>query len=203
MNKRHLHHLWRRFRVLKPWYFLVIAAIAGIICVFAMRNNYEHMVQLRNDLYTADKDNGDVAKALNNLRNYVYGHMNTNLSSGNTSVYPPIQLKYTYDRLVQAQGQDAASQNSQIYTQAQAYCEQQNSTDFSGRNRVPCIEDYVSKHTTSATANIPDSLYKFNFVSPTWSPDLAGWSMAIAVLSTFTAGFLFVIQRWFKHLVND
>lgn len=203
MNKRHLHHLWRRFRVLKPWYFLVIAAIAGVVCIFAMRSNYEHMVKLRNALYTADAQNGDVTTALNNLRNYVYGHMNTNLSSGNTGVYPPIQLKYTYDRLVQAQGQDAATQNTQIYTQAQAYCEQLNSTDFSGRNRVPCIEDYVSKHTTSATANIPDSLYKFNFVSPTWSPDLAGWSMAIAVLSTFTAGFLFVIQRWFKHLVND
>jgi hypothetical protein len=202
MNKRHLHHLWRRFRVLKPWYFLVIAAAAGIICVFAMRSNYQHMVKLREALYSADENNGDVTKALNDLRNYVYSHMNTNLSAGNTSVYPPIQLKYTYNRLVQAQGSDAAAQNTAIYTQAQAFCEQQNSTDFSGRNRVPCIEDYVSKHTTAAPI-IPDGLYKFNFVSPTWSPDLAGWSMAIAILSTLAAGFLFVIQRWFKHLVNS
>jgi preprotein translocase subunit SecF len=203
MNKRHLHHLWRRFRVLKPWYLLVVAAVFGLICIFAMRSNYQHMVTLRETLYAADKDNGDVTKALNDLRNYVYGHMNTNLSAGNTSVYPPIQLKYTYDRLVQAQGQAATDLNSRIYTEAQAYCEQQNSTDFSGRNRVPCIEDYVSKHTASATADIPDSLYKFNFVSPTWSPDLAGWSMLIAILSTLAAVFLFIIQRWFKHLVNS
>ena len=202
MNKRHLHHLWRRFRILKPWYFLIIAMIAAVVCVFAMRSNNQHMVKLREALYTADQQNGDITKALNDLRNYVYSHMNTNLASGNTSVYPPIQLKYTFDRLVQAQGTDAATQNSRIYTEAQAYCEQQNSSDFSGRNRVPCIEDYVSKHSTAAPV-IPDSLYKFNFISPTWSPDLAGWSMFIAIMSALAAGLLFVIQRWFKHLVNS
>jgi hypothetical protein len=202
MNKRHLHHLWRRFRVLKPWYFLILAVIASVVCVFAMRSNNQHMAQLREKLYIADQQGGDVTKALNDLRNYVYGHMNTNLSAGNTSVYPPIQLKYTYDRLVQAQGSDAAAQNTRIYTEAQAYCEQQNSADFSGRNRVPCIEDYVSKHTTTATV-IPDGLYKFNFISPTWSPDLAGLSMATAVLSVIAAIFLFILQRWFKHLVNS
>lgn len=203
MDKRHLHHLWRRFRLLKPWYFLVIAAILAVVCAFAMRNNYQQMVQLRNDLYTVDEQGGDVEMALNKLRNYVYGHMNTNLSAGNTGVYPPVQLKHTYDRLVQAQGAEATAQNSQIYTEAQAYCEQQNSADFSGRNRVPCIEDYVSKHTTAAAATVQDSLYKFNFVSPTWSPDLAGWSMVGAVLSVLAAVVLFIFQRWFKHLVNS
>lgn len=202
MNKRHLHHLWRRFRVLKPWYFLIIAAVAIPICVTALRNNYQHMVKLREAVYTADEHNGDVATALNNLRNYVYAHMNTNLSTGSTGVYPPIQLKYTYDRLVQAQGTNTAAQNTRIYTEAQAYCEQQNSADFSGRNRVPCIENYVSTHTPSKLTTIPDSLYKFNFVSPTWSPDLAGWSMFVAVTSVVAAAFLFVLQRWFKHLVS-
>lgn len=203
MNKRHLHHLWRRFRVLKPWYFLVIALISLIVCLFALRSNNQHMVKLRQAVYSADEKNGDVSMALNNLRNYVYQHMNTNLSSGNTGIYPPIQLKYTYDRLVQAQGSATAAQNAKIYTDAQAYCEQQNSTDFSGRNRVPCIENYVSQHSVGKAAPIPDSLYKFNFISPTWSPDLAGWSMVVTVVSVLIAVFLFVFQRWFKHYVND
>ncbi|MBC7581573.1 hypothetical protein H7097_01760 [Aeromicrobium sp.] len=202
MNKRHLHHLWRRFRVLKPWYLLIVAAVFAVVFLFAIRSNYQHMVKLRETLYTADQQNGDVTRALNDLRNYVYSHMNTDLSTGNTSVYPPIQLKYTYDRLVQAQGNEAATQNTQVYTAAQAYCEAQNSADFSGRNRVPCIEDYVSKRTSSAES-IPDSLYKFNFVSPTWSPDVAGWSLVAAILSVLAATFLFVFQRWFKHLVQS
>lgn len=202
MNKRHLHHLWRRFRVLKPWYLLVVTAITLPICIIALRDNYQHMVKLREAVYAADEQNGDITTALNNLRNYVYQHMNTNLSTGNTGVYPPIQLKYTYDRLVQAQGNNTAAQNTKIYTEAQAYCERQNSTDFSGHNRVPCIENYVSTHTPAKGSAIPDSLYKFNFVSPTWSPDLAGWSLAVSILSALAAAFLFVLQRWFKHLVT-
>lgn len=202
MNKRHLHHLWRRFRVLKPWYFLLAAIVTGALCVVALRNNYQHMVQLRDAVYTADEQNGNIRAALDELRAYVYKHMNTNLSSGNTGIYPPIQLKNTYDRLVKAQGDQTAAANQKIYTEAQAYCEQQNSTDFSGRNRVPCIQQYVSTH-TNTTSTIPDSLYKFDFVSPKWSPDLAGWTMLLTVLNLLAAIFLFILQRWFKHLVNS
>jgi hypothetical protein len=49
---------------------------------------------------------------------------------------------------------------------------------------VPCIQQYVQSHSkTAVTATIPDALYKFSFVSPSWSPDLAGWSLLIALLS--------------------
>ncbi len=201
MNKRQLHHLWTKFRVLKPWYFLVLAVITGIICLFAMRSNYSHMATLRQAVYDADQKGSGVSEALNSLRTYVYGHMNTNLAVKD-GVYPPIQLKYTYDRLVTAEGAQAAASNSQIYTDAQHYCEQQDSIDFSGHNRVPCIEAYVNSHNTAAGAAIPDSLYKFNFASPRWSPDLAGWSAVLTVLSVVTAAGLYTLQRWFKHLVS-
>lgn len=200
MNKRHLHHFWTRFRVLKPWYFLVLAAITGTVFIFAMRNNYTHMAKLRQAVYDADKSGQGVDAALNDLRHYVYAHMNTNLATKD-GVYPPIQLQYTYERLVQAQGDQAAASNTQLYTQAQHYCEALDSVDFSGHNRVPCIESYVSSHSTAAGANVPDSLYKFNFASPRWSPDLAGWTEAATLLLILTAAGLYILQRWFKHLV--
>ncbi|HEY9714708.1 MAG TPA: hypothetical protein V6C72_14670, partial [Chroococcales cyanobacterium] len=84
------------------------------------------MAKLRDAVYTADKNDGDVTGALKALQVYVTNHMNTDLSSGNTSIYPPIQLKYTYDRLVQTESDQVAKangQNSQIYTDAQHYCE--------------------------------------------------------------------------------
>ena len=196
MNKRHLHHYWRKFRVLKPWYFLLVATIFGVISIVALRGNYQHMTVLRDTVYSADKDNGDVAKALNELRSYVYTHMNTNLATSD-GVYPPIQLKYTYDRLVTAESARVAAANTQLYTQAQAYCQQQNSTDFSGRNRVPCISQYVSSHGAKPQA-VPDALYKFNFASPRWSPDLAGWSIVITLVSLSLATVLIVTNRWFK-----
>lgn len=197
MDKRYLHHVWTKLRWLKPWYFLVLAIIATAVCVFALRANNEHMVQLRNAVYQADKDNGDVAGALRDLQAYVTSHMNTDLSSGSNAVYPPIQLKYTYERLVQAQ-KDAQT-SSQLYTQAQHYCESRNSVDFSGRNRVPCIEQYVQSHGGAKPSTIPDALYKFDFVSPRWSTDLAGWSLLAAMLLWLSFAVSLLVRLWFKH----
>lgn len=177
MPKRRAHQVRTSHRAIKPWYLLIIAVVSTLMCVFALRANNEHMITLRNDVYSADKNDGDVQTALRSLQAYVTAHMNTNLSAGPNAVYPPIQLKYTYERLIKAQT-DSTNAND-VYTQAQQYCEGQNSRDFSGRNRVPCIEQYVNEH-TATKANIPDALYKFSFVSPKWSPDLAGWSMLIA-----------------------
>jgi hypothetical protein len=186
MNKRRLHHVWTTLRWIKPWYFLVLTIISAVICITALRDNNEHMLRLRDEVYAADKDNTDVASALQALQAYVTTHMNTNLSTGPNAVYPPIQLKYTYDRLVQAQADQAAASNSQLYTDAQNYCQSQIPTGFSGRYRVPCIEQYVQSHDTSLP-KINDALYKFDFVTPVWSADLAGWSLlATAALALAT-----------------
>lgn len=201
MNKRHLHHLWTKLRWIKPVYFLILALICTVVCIFALRANNEHMIKLRNDVYSADKDNGNVELALQHLQAYVTSHMNTNLDSGNGTVYPPIQLKYTYQRILQAESQSAANANTGLYTAAQTYCQQQDSVDFSGRNRVPCIEQYVETH-DAQLPTIPAALYEFSFISPTWSPDLAGWTLLLAVLS----GILFVItllaDQWFRRQVT-
>lgn len=200
MNKRHLHHIWRYFRTIKPWYFLILTLVSGVIAITALRSNNQHMVTLRNTVYQADKDGGDYRAALNNLRNYVYAHMNTNLVAGADAVYPPIQLKYTYDRLVTAESARVAAANQQVYTDAQAYCEQLYPDSFSGGPRVPCITNYVGTHGTKAQP-IPDDLYKFSFASPAWSPDLAGWSLLVTVLSAALFVVSFLADRWFKkHL---
>src|SRR5215467_9835129 len=125
MDKRRLHHLWTKFRLVKPRYFLAIAVVSVVICVFALRANNEHMIKLRSAVYTADQNDTNVQSSLQALQAYVTAHMNTNLSAGPDPVYPPIQLKYTYDRLVQAQSDSLAQTNTQLYTNAQHYCEEQ------------------------------------------------------------------------------
>ena len=198
MNKHRLRHLWTRLRYIKPWYFLIIAIISAVTCIYALRANDEHMIKLRNAVYAADQNSTDVQQALQNLQAYVTTHMNTNLST-NTSVYPPIQLKYTYDRLVQAQTTAAETANTQLYTDAQHYCEQQDPVDFSGHNRVPCIEQYVQSHDTQLP-QIPADLYKFDFVSPTWSPDLAGWTLIVTALSGLFFVVTFAVSWWLRRL---
>jgi len=176
------------------WAFLVLALFFGAMSVIALRHNNQTMIGLRNDLFAADKDNGDVNSALNNLRDYVYAHMNTDLSSGGNTIKPPIQLKYTYHRLVEAQQQELDSQNSQLYTQAENYCQQQDPTDYYGYYRIPCVENYLTNHglSTANVTNIPVGLYEFDFVSPAWSPDLAGWSLVATAALLTIAIFKFV-----------
>ena len=180
-DKKRLHHTWTRIRSIKIWY-LVVAFICMVgITAFALRHNNQQMIVLRDKVYQADKNNQDVEAALYDLRTYVYGHMNTSLSTGKTAVYPPIQLKYTYERLLTAQQESVKRQNEQIYTEAQKHCEQLHPESYSGGPRVPCIRDYVAGKGVQVK-DIPDSVYKFDFIAPTWSPDLAGLSLVITVM---------------------
>lgn len=162
-----------------------MTVVFGLIAVASLRSNNQNMIELRQAVYDADEQGGDVEAALRELREYVYSHMNTNLSAGNNTIYPPIQLKYTYERLL-TEKQVAVGGNGGLYTEAQDYCEEKHPGAFYGRDKLPCIREYLSSHgadmDVDETPAIPSDQYKFDFVSPKWSPDLAGWSLVIAVV---------------------
>lgn len=198
MNKRHLHHLWTKVRYIKAWHFFALFLLSLMISVFALRSNNLNMVHLRDQVYEADKNNGNVEQALQNLRNYVQRHMNTELSSGATAVYPPIQLKYTYERLQQAENERIQVANNALYTQAQKVCESLYPGSFSGGPRVPCIEQYIAQHGVKVNV-VPDSLYKFSFITPSWSPDFAGWSLVITVILFVFVVLWWLMNRWVKR----
>ena len=184
---------------IKPWYFLAAALVCGLISIYALRQNNLHMIQLRNNVYTTDKDGGDVEGALRQLREYVYSHMNTDLASGPNAIKPPIQLKYTYQRLQEASQQGSGSgavSNDTIYTDAQTYCQQLFPHGLSGSGRIPCIDQYISSHNLKQPQTVDTSLYQFDFVAAKWSPDLAGWSLvATAAFGLLFVGF-FAAERW-------
>lgn len=202
MNKRVLHHFWTKIRPIRPWYFLALAILSLLVCLFAMRANNLHMVSLRSQVYQADKNNSDIEGALRALRSFVYGHMNTDLTSGANAVHPPIQLKYTYERLVTAQNAQIQQANSQIYTAAQRFCEAAIPSGFSGSYRISCIQSYVTTHGVIIRP-IPKNLYEFDFISPRWSPDLAGWSLVAGLLLMVLAAVFWlvdlIIRRRLKH----
>ena len=160
--------------------FLVLFILSTLLAVYSLRQNNLTMVKLRSAVYQADKENGDVNTALNNLRQYVYSHMNTDLSSGGNAIKPPIQLKYTYERLVAASQKRA--NNNGLYNEAQRYCQSKipASVSVSGSGRIACVQDYILSRGGSAAPAIPPALYQFDFASPAWSPDLAGFSLLAA-----------------------
>lgn len=201
MSKRYLHHLWTLLRPVKTWYLLAAFVASAGICVLALRANYSTMVSLREAVYQADETNGNVEQALQELRAFVNGHMNTNLSRDSGTVYPPIQLKYTYERLKKAEQDRVNAVNSQIYTDAQHHCERLYPGSFSGGPRVPCIQQYVKDHGTQPKT-IPADLYRFSFATPRWSPDLAGWTWVLSALFLFLAVVRFILGRLLQALTK-
>lgn len=202
MNKKKLHHLWTKIRSVSYWYFLLGFIITGVIFISAYRNNNLRMIELRKAVFTADEQNGDIEKALRELREYVHNHMHTQLAVGDTAIRPPIQLKYRYERLLQVEKDRVSAANASIYTAAQAECEQRFPAGLSGSGRIPCIQDYVANAGVKENP-IPKELYQFDFVSPIWSPDLAGWSL----LATVILGFLFIVrfglELWLRKQLRE
>ena len=183
--------------LLNYWLYFAVAIFFGVVAVYSLRANNLGAIRLRNQVLAVDKANGDVEAALRELRTYVYSHMNANLSSG-TNVYPPVQLKYRYDRLVSAEKERVAAQTTKVYTEAQKHCERKNSTDFSGRNRVPCIEAYVTSRSVTERP-INQDLYKFDFASPAWTPDVAGISLLLAGITGLMGIISFLGQLWLRN----
>lgn len=144
--------------------------------------NNQRMITLREQVFVADEKGGDVETALVTLREYVYSHMNTDLTAGENAIHPPIQLKYRYERLVASEQSKQQTGNGDIYTAAQDHCEKTQPQGFSGSNRLPCIREYLDSHgvSTAKEVHIPEDMYKFDFESPAWSPDLAGISIVLA-----------------------
>lgn len=197
MNKRKLHHTWTKLRLFNSWFFLIAFVISGSFAIFALRHNNLTAINLRNEVLQTDKDNGDTEVALRRLREYVHGHMNTNLAT-DTSVYPPIQLKYRYERLLQAEKDRVAAASGNIYNDAQNYCEKNFPQSFYGGGRLPCIQDYLDTHPRAEPRPIPDSLYKFNFASPAWSPDLAGISLVMSGVFLLLFIIKLLLDRWLR-----
>ena len=197
MNKRYLHHLWTRLRRTSYRYFLIACIIFGVLAVFALRQNNLNAIKLRDQVLATDKQDGDTETALKNLRLYIYGHMNTDLA-GDSAIYPPIQLKYRYERLVAAEKARVDAVNGNLYNDAQKYCEQNFPQSFIGAGRLPCIQNYLDTHPANAKVQaIPDGLYKYDFASPVWSPDLAGWSLVFFGLFLFLFVVRFMAELWF------
>jgi hypothetical protein len=201
-SKRRLHHLLVELRYIKNRYFVIALLITGLTFVLAFRQNNITAINLRDSLLQVDQKNGDVETALRDLREYTYSHMNADLDTGPGGIYPPIQLKYRYQRLVEADKARVDTANTKLYTEAQNYCEQQ-ITSRKTIERIPCIQDYLARHQGAKMAAIPDALYKFDFEAPVWSPDLAGWSLAATIILLVVFFIRLCAEWWLRYQLRD
>ena len=202
MNKKWLHHAWTKLRAVSYWYFLAgFIAFSGLF-VYAYRQNNLDMIELRDAVFKADEENGDVEGALRELRAYVYSHMNTKLASGPTAIRPPIQLKHTYERLAQAEKDRVAAANQALRQEATAICEQRFPVTANVTGREPCIQGILNERGAKEQP-IPKELYQFDFVSPRWAPDRAGWSLVLAALFGLLFITRFGMELWLRRQLQE
>ena len=191
MTKHQLYGYWNRIKDSSLVILIAIVLVSGLVSVFALRANNQHMLELKNAVYAADQNDGDIETALLELRHHVYSHMNTSLRSGANSNEPPIQLVNKFNRIVAAEQARVASLNNsaKVYAEAQARCEK---ASVPLTTRAQCIQDYVSVNGSGVQQlNLPPKeFYTFDFASPVWTPDIAG----ISLLVFFVALALLVIR---------
>lgn len=139
------------------------------------------MLSLRDAVFAADAaEGGDVSGALSNLQRYVTAHMNTSLPKlGDEKA---IQLKYTYDRLVAAEDQRVSAERVSIADAAAAFCESA-LPNVRLTVRAQCVQEYIEVRPVTART-IPKELYTFDFVSPLWSSDAAGWLVVSFIIAS-------------------
>lgn len=197
MDKHKLNGLWHRFKnsSLILLSILFIASVA--LSIYSLRSNNLNMITLREAVYTADQQNDDINTALNTLREYVHSHMNTSSEAS-------IQLVSLFDRAVRAEQARviALGSTNQVYIDAQQECE---ISSLPLTVRAQCMQDYITTHGGGVPQlNLPPKeAYIFDFVSPFWSPDLAGLSVVATVLIGLILIARLILGLFIKKYLKD
>lgn len=179
MNKRKLHHYWSKISSVKTWQLVILMLFFVLLSVWGLRQNSLGLEPKIQAVVTADKENKGIEQAVNELGDYVVHHMNADLPR-------PIQLEHSYKRAVD-KAYDVALEDLRSGTlleEAREVCAQLGVIVSAGPQ---CIQDYLDKNWSpergALVVELPEvSLFTYNFAAPSWSPDLPGWSMIIAVV---------------------
>lgn len=183
-TKERLHARLKRLKAVKVWQLVILLLLSMIVSATLLRLNSLNMSDLRHAVITADEkgDLVEINKAVSRLGTYVTTHMNTDLGDG-------FYLSSSFERAREAAIAAAAASpdmNSHVYKDASVACQSAAERGKYG-GYVPCVQSKVrdvgGSDTLVSELKLPRSeTYKIDFVSPRWSLDPAGVSVAISAL---------------------
>lgn len=181
MNKRKLHHYWTKIRGVKTWQLVILALISGWSSIYGLRQNSINLEPKVQAVIAADEKGEGIEEAVNQLGYYVTHHMNAELPR-------PLQLEKSYNRAVEKAYDNALESlhSGSLLNEAKEVCSKLGVIVSPGPQ---CIQDYLDKNWNpdrgSLVVDYPDpALFTYQFASPAWSPDLAGWSILATVFLT-------------------
>lgn len=185
VGKSKLKKRLKQIQALKTWQLLILLILTLFIDATALRLNNVGMEKRRQSVLSADKElNESVAiDRLTELRSYVNSHMNANTGR------IPLQniLNRDYDAAVKEASEKAKNNpNGNIFKKAESVCKPR----FMGtygyiRGYIQCILDeqqkYPAENSEISLKQLPTEAYQYEFSSPLWTPDLAGWTTLISL----------------------
>lgn len=166
----------------KTWQLVIVLMLMLLVSATFLRLNNIGMVERRDAVIAADKsgDSYAIQNRVFDLQNYSSSRMNA--SSG------PVYLTEQYNRDAQAtiqQAQNNGSGGETIYAKADRICKQR----LSGNSPayVQCVASEIAAMPDATKANdtikMPNpALYRYNFASPGWTPDFAGFSVLVTAI---------------------
>lgn len=174
---RLLKNYGQRVARVQTWQLVFALVLFGGLSLYGLRINNQQMAQLKRDVIAADREGEDVYKELSELANHIFHHMNTSTR---------ISLEHTYGRAFD-EAVDNAYQDTvdnEILQEATRQCEQSYAPS---PQRAACVGEYISQQGSARLPEEPDlplvADYEYEFVSPRWSPDLAGLSLMASFVS--------------------
>ncbi len=199
IDRRLLQKVFHWVRVIKTWQLVVLLLIGMFFSGSFLRLNSLKMDALRRDVIEADKSGNKekIKESLISLQSYVSSHMNTSLNSG---VYLPEEYARAQEAAYAA-ASAATNPNAAVYQQASIDCRSRfQGTVSSYRNDyVACVAERVralgvGQDPSQVMREPKKEDYQYNFVSPLWSADLAGWSVLFCLIVTSVISIRFVSE---------
>ena len=191
---------------LKTWQLLLVLIPLVFLDATFLRLDHIRMTELRDAVLAADEQENDeaVAKALNDLRNFVISNIVINVVDDNgaqriTFGTGPFYLEHTYIRaanqaLAEAENQlvSDANPNGNVYAMASETCKAlaiANGWTWDNPNYINCMVSEIQKYPAaseindSIKASLPSTeLYRREFASPVWAPSIAGILILLTII---------------------
>jgi hypothetical protein len=182
-DRKQIKKTIKQLQRIKTWQLVILFILSCFLASTFLRLNNIGMVERRNAVISADAVGIDTITAdrLYDLQRYVTAHMNTDLGKG-------VPLESSYKRATQKVLEDASQSsnpNGNIYVKAQQTCAPQYTrwSEAYVQCTVAALATYpAASNLISGVQFPPAAEYYRVYVSPTWSPDFAGWSVVLCIV---------------------
>lgn len=181
-DKRRVKRSIKQLQRIKTWQLVILLLLMVFVAATFLRLNNIGMKERRDAVLAADTSGDETAlqSRMYDLQRYVVGHMNADTGA----FYLEGEYKRESQRRVDA-AESYADPNGNVFVKAESVCKPQ----FTAWSEayVQCFADQLAKYPPSPNpvenVTFPNaSLYRYNFESPLWSSDFAGWSTAVCLV---------------------